>query len=551
MAVRSRTLQRFSQQVARRNRCAVASSPGAAASSAASRDDDNNSGTTAAAGPSPSPSSSSAEHRAAAESPDVDLRPIIEYESFPELLARFQGGGGAAAVPFDLVVFGAPVRQRPITDQSGIASTHWRDKTCCFPLLSLCRGCFSPLLLVASHTPPPRPASASVSASVSADALGETAFGLGALRHLAALVAAGALSPATAAVPCRVALGGALCDLHTGVVAGFDLSPLNAFRWHPGCAVLDAVREPKRWLSGAFSAADVDIGSFLSRAAAAGMDGRAQGEMPLLEGEALFAFTEALLPPTEAHVRATEAGGCTAAVLWVDAELYPGGPTLTNVALADRPEGCPVRDTTSAGDGEAATEEGSEVRSSSSGGEEGESVAAAAAPKAAAATVLLGSLKQAVWYFPEAVRLRDGQAVSVSARLAAGSRILLDLDPNPPQPPPQSAVAKKQQKSPAAPAPALAAAPQKPPRPRHALIHQWHHDMLNDAERNAAYRGALERAVGRLRAAGVAEARGSRSVLCSVMLCVVFVLCPPATFLLRLRLLWLDGRFAAPLERGL
>lgn len=332
-------------------------------------------------------------------------------------------------------------------------------------------------------------------------------------------------------MPSRVALGGALCSLRTGTVAGFDLSPLNAFRWHPACAVIDAVREPKQWLSGPFSVADVDIAAFLSGAAeaaaaerggAAGAAGQQPPPPPPLEGERLFAFAESLLPPAEATVSTLADGRCTCAVLWVDAELYPGGPTLTTVA----PEHRPPTPGGAANSGRGATQQQQQ-----------------------APTVHLESLKQAVWYFPEEVRLSRGQSVAVKARLVAGSRVLIELDPHPmqplvsaaaaapatsddaaaggsesdlpapaeapaapdggKQPPPRRPAGRARSSSPSSSA-SPSAPPPKPPRPRHSLIHQWHHDMLNDGERNAAYRTALERAVQRLRAAGIAEVRALR-----------------------------------------
>ena len=56
--------------------------------------------------------------------------------------------------------------------------------------------------------------------------------------------------------------------------------------------------------------------------------------------------------------------------------------------------------------------------------------------------------------------------------------------------------------------------PAAPPRPRHALLASWHHDMLGDEQRNSSYQAAITRAVARLRARGVSEASSAAGPAC-------------------------------------
>jgi 2-polyprenyl-3-methyl-5-hydroxy-6-metoxy-1,4-benzoquinol methylase len=50
-----------------------------------------------------------------------------------------------------------------------------------------------------------------------------------------------------------------------------------------------------------------------------------------------------------------------------------------------------------------------------------------------------------------------------------------------------------------------AAGPGAAGRPRHAHVPRWHFDMVQDAQRNAAYERAIARMVGLQRAAGAQE----------------------------------------------
>ena len=176
------------------------------------------------------------------------------------------------------------------------------------------------------------------------------------------------------------------------------------------------------------------------------------------------------------------AGACNAVVSWFEADVGPGA-TLTSLGEAVHqppPRRSPAPPADSAPNAHA-SERGSPASPADCYGEEsegregegGDSLGQGVEAQAKRAV----SWRQAVYYLDEEP-VELGQSLALGVLTSGDARLSL----------------RRLQ-------------PLAPARARQALLPQWHYDMLNDGERNAAYQSALTRAVARLRASGVKQAR--------------------------------------------
>jgi protein arginine N-methyltransferase 7 len=70
---------------------------------------------------------------------------------------------------------------------------------------------------------------------------------------------AGVLAPGARIVPRAAQLHAMLIELRLDTVRGFDLTAMNAYRWHPTAEAVQLGREPHRKMSAPFRMCDVDL----------------------------------------------------------------------------------------------------------------------------------------------------------------------------------------------------------------------------------------------------------------------------------------------------
>ncbi|KAK9846546.1 hypothetical protein WJX81_006344 [Elliptochloris bilobata] len=139
-----------------------------------------------------------------------------------------------------------------------------------------------------------------------ADLLDHSVLGMGLLP---ALDYAGArlLAPGARVVPACVQVWAMLVEMRVGRAAGFDLSVMDRYRWHPGLERVQLDRLPFRRLSEAFKAARVDLQARVDSA-------RGSAELP----QAVWESDEALT------VLPTAAGSWNAVAIWFEVDMCEG-----------------------------------------------------------------------------------------------------------------------------------------------------------------------------------------------------------------------------------
>jgi len=100
------------------------------------------------------------------------------------------------------------------------------------------------------------------------DLLDHATFGLGLLRAIDHVGEKKLATPGARVIPSRVRVKAQLIELRLDQVSGFDLSALNAYRWHPQAAKLDLFSEPHIVLSDPFDVSDIDTQQRLTTALA-------------------------------------------------------------------------------------------------------------------------------------------------------------------------------------------------------------------------------------------------------------------------------------------
>ena len=269
------------------------------------------------------------------------------------------------------------------------------------------------------------------------DLLDHTALGMGllpALDHAARFL----LTPGAQVLPARVRIRAVLVELSLPRINGFDLSPLDSYRWYPGDERVDLQRLPHKPLSATFLAHTLDL---------QGRVDAAQQQWKLLEsvndekseskneGEKKKAAAD-WEADFELDIEIIADGKWNAVAFWFELDMYGSEKEdalhISSGGLTISPS--PV---------------------SSSSGEE---------------LLPVGrSWGQALQYLDPRI-LRKGSTIQLRVRQDAG-QIVFNSDP-------------------------------PPCRLRHALAPRWHYDMVQDQLRNEAYDAAVRAAVARKRDAG-------------------------------------------------
>ena len=137
---------------------------------------------------------------------------------------------------------------------------------------------------------------------VLADLFDHTLLGMRVIPRLRDAVACGAVAPDARVVPAVARVHAVLVEMRLDRVRGFDLTPMNAYRWHPVAEAVQLAREPHRLLSAPFQVCDVNFQAAAQTAAS---------EAP--EDDALL------------NVRATADGVWNAVAMWFDLDLLGDG----------------------------------------------------------------------------------------------------------------------------------------------------------------------------------------------------------------------------------
>ncbi|OUS43892.1 molecular co-chaperone STI1 [Ostreococcus tauri] len=132
------------------------------------------------------------------------------------------------------------------------------------------------------------------------------AFGLGLLRAVDHVGEKKLATPDARIIPSRVRVKAQLIALRLDRVSGFDLTALNAYRWHPQASKQDLYSEPHVVLSDPFDVSDIDIQARLQKALSAEQcsDGMEQDDV--------------------VYVTAIKDGSWNAIAYWFECELCDG-----------------------------------------------------------------------------------------------------------------------------------------------------------------------------------------------------------------------------------
>ena len=136
------------------------------------------------------------------------------------------------------------------------------------------------------------------------DLLDHTVLGMGLLKSVD-YSAKHLLSSGAQVFPSNVRIMGQLAEFKLDTVEGFDLSPMDCYRWYPGDERFQAQNMPFRALSDPFVAVEINLTSRVANV---------QKEGTLKESEAVWEYDEDILVP------AIRNGGWNAVVFWF--ELY-------------------------------------------------------------------------------------------------------------------------------------------------------------------------------------------------------------------------------------
>ncbi len=137
-----------------------------------------------------------------------------------------------------------------------------------------------------------------------------TLLGMRAFEAMRGAVLSGAISPAAIIIPRRAAVHAMLLELRLSDVSGFDVSAMNAYRWHPIAESLDLNQEPHRPLSRPFACCDIDFQRWLEMHAA-----EDAGDMRV---------------DAEMEVQITDGGLWNAIAVWFELDI--GGVNVSSLA---------------------------------------------------------------------------------------------------------------------------------------------------------------------------------------------------------------------------
>ncbi len=264
-------------------------------------------------------------------------------------------------------------------------------------------------------------------------------LGLGVLRAIDHARDRGLVTPDAVCVPGSITVNAALLSLRMETVSGFDVSSLNAYRWHPQAArLLELAREPHLLLSDVFEVTRVDLTRRLREKEKDKEDDEEEeeeGKKKKNSGGGKAAWEDDF----EVRVPVVADGAFNAVAFWFECDLG-GGEVLRSVAP---PWG---------GTGTGTVEGG------------GDDQEPAATKKRSDDTRYFDADS-----FGVAVQYLDETFVDASETISL--RVRRDKDQ------------------------VFFTSTPPPTRPRHAHIPQWHYDMLHDAGRNEAYDAAIKTAV--------------------------------------------------------
>ena len=142
------------------------------------------------------------------------------------------------------------------------------------------------------------------------DLFDHATLGLGLLRAIDHVGKHKLATPNARVIPSRVRVMAQLIELRLDQVNGFDLSALNAYRWHPQAAKQDLYSEPHSVLSDPFEVSDLNIQDRL--AAALRGDGEGRSKNGTMEQDDYL------------HVKSIKDGLWNAIAFWFECELCDG-----------------------------------------------------------------------------------------------------------------------------------------------------------------------------------------------------------------------------------
>lgn len=301
------------------------------------------------------------------------------------------------------------------------------------------------------------------------DLLDHTALGMGLLSSID-YAAQHLLVPGAVVLPSRVTVHAVLLELCLGDVNGFDLSPMDSYRWYPGDERVQLAELPHRALSKPFVAHTIDLQARVTavQKAASTATEMANGATPPIEGA-----------PTgqQASEKAQggEGGSCWEADLELEVDIVADGRWNAVAFWFELDLGVASAQKLGTGTVAAAADTHDLATSQISnhtlasyvwpGAERGGTATATAS----AAPTVGKSWGQAVQYL-DGTAVKAGTAVALRVRQDAGQIVFTSTPP--------------------------------PSRLRHALVPRWHYDMILDSARNDAYNAAIRRAVAAKRDAG-------------------------------------------------
>jgi protein arginine N-methyltransferase 7 len=140
-----------------------------------------------------------------------------------------------------------------------------------------------------------------------------TLLGMRAFEAMRAAAMSGAIAPDARIIPRKAAVWAVLLELRLANVSGFDLSAMNAYRWHPIAEGVDLEHEPHRRLSEPVPVCDIDFQRWLDVCIAGG-------------------GAEGLCGDAELEVTMTGGGVWNAVAMWFDLDV--SGETVTSQAGA-------------------------------------------------------------------------------------------------------------------------------------------------------------------------------------------------------------------------
>jgi len=140
------------------------------------------------------------------------------------------------------------------------------------------------------------------------DLFDHAVFGLGLLRAIDHVGEHKLATPNARVIPSRVRIMAQLIELRLDQISGFDLTALNAYRWHPQAAKQDLYSEPHHVLSDPFEVTDLNIQDRLTAA----LRGDSSSKAGAMEQDDFV------------HVKSIKDGIWNAVAFWFECELCDG-----------------------------------------------------------------------------------------------------------------------------------------------------------------------------------------------------------------------------------